>query len=137
MGIFSFLNKQSGSAVGEIINGASNILDGLITNKEEKAAVFIEMSKMQVEINKLEASSSSLFKGGWRPFIGWVCGVSLASYYIPQFTIASYLWCKMCLDADKLLPYPEVNADSLFELVLGMLGMAALRQVDKVMNKSK
>ena len=121
MGLFSFLNKQSGSAVGEIIDGASNILDGLITNKEEKAAVFVELSKMQVEINKLEAGSSGIFKGGWRPFIGWVCGVSLGVYYVPQFAIASYLWVLMCLEQSKLLAYPDVNSSSFFELVLGML----------------
>ena len=92
---------------------------------------------VQNEINKIEAQHRSPFVAGWRPFIGWVCGVSLGVFYIPQFAIASYLWTKMCLAGGELVPYPDVNSDSLFELVMGMLGMAVLRTVEKRMGKTK
>ena len=92
---------------------------------------------MQAEITKLEAASGSKFIGGWRPFIGWVCGVSLGMYYIPQFAMASYIWAKMCLDGGVLLAYPATNSGDLNSLVMAMLGMGALRGIDKVMNKSK
>jgi hypothetical protein len=36
-----------------------------------------EQMLAQIEVNKAEAASGSLFKGGWRPFIGWVCGIAL------------------------------------------------------------
>ena len=37
-----------------------------------------EINLGQIEINKLEAQSDSLFKSGWRPFVGWSCAGSLA-----------------------------------------------------------
>ena len=38
----------------------------------------------QLEVNKVEAASRSVFVAGWRPFVGWACGVSLAWSYICQ-----------------------------------------------------
>ncbi len=32
----------------------------------------------QMEVNKIEASSKNVFVAGWRPFVGWVCGLGLA-----------------------------------------------------------
>jgi hypothetical protein len=43
---------------------------------EKQAAEFqgeIELLKQQIEVNKIEAASPSLFKSGWRPFLGWAC----------------------------------------------------------------
>ena len=51
--------------------------------------------------------------------------------------MASYLWVKMCMEANSLLDYPKLNVDSLFELVLGMLGLAAIRTYEKVKGKTK
>ena len=31
----------------------------------------------QLGINKVEAAHRSMFVAGWRPFIGWTCGVAL------------------------------------------------------------
>jgi hypothetical protein len=46
----------------------------------------------QLDINKTEAAHRSIFVAGWRPFIGWSCGVALAWNYIAQpilvFTLA-------------------------------------------------
>ena len=36
-----------------------------------------ELAKGQLAVNKAEAESGSLFIGGWRPFVGWVCGIGL------------------------------------------------------------
>ena len=36
----------------------------------------------QLEINKNEAASRNVFIAGWRPFIGWSCGVALAWTYV-------------------------------------------------------
>ena len=37
----------------------------------------VKLLSGQIEINKIEAASSNWFVAGWRPFVGWVCGVSL------------------------------------------------------------
>tara|TARA_R110000803_G_scaffold20769_1_gene53123 strand:+ start:65 stop:454 length:390 start_codon:yes stop_codon:yes gene_type:complete len=73
----------------------------------------------QLEINKVEAAHKSLFVAGWRPFIGWVCGVGLLYNVLvqPIFDI----WVDM----------PEINPDLLYPVLLGMLGMSGLRTYEK------
>jgi len=73
----------------------------------------------QLEINKVEAAHKSLFVSGWRPFIGWVCGVGLLYNVLvqPIFDI----WVDM----------PEINPDLLYPVLLGMLGMSGLRTYEK------
>jgi len=43
-----------------------------------------ELAKGQIEINKAEAAHKSMFVAGWRPFVGWTCGVALAWHFIGQ-----------------------------------------------------
>ena len=73
----------------------------------------------QLDINKVEAAHKSLFVAGWRPFIGWVCGVGLLYNVLiqPIFDI----WVDM----------PEINPDLLYPVLLGMLGMSGLRTYEK------
>ncbi len=35
-----------------------------------------ELAKGQIEINKVSAAHKSMFVAGWRPFVGWTCGVA-------------------------------------------------------------
>ena len=81
----------------------------------------------QTDINKVEASNSSIFVSGWRPAIGWVCALALAYQYLlkplamgilPNFGIA-------------IAPLPGLD-DNLWQLMMGMLGMGGLRTFEKV-----
>ena len=88
-----------------------------------------ELAQMtaQTDINKVEASSSSLFVSGWRPAIGWVCALALAYQYLLRplsGTIAT-------LFGVTLLPLPGLD-DNLWQLMMGMLGMGGLRTFEKV-----
>lgn len=124
------------NAVGKILDEAFTSKDETLTHEEIRLRILQKPLLLQSEINKVSQTHRSLFVAGWRPFIGWVCGWSLAFFYIPQFALASYLWLKMCLEANKLLPYPEVNSDRLFELILGMMGLALMRTVEKKIGKT-
>ena len=42
----------------------------------------LKLATGQIEINKVEAASQSLFVAGWRPAIGWVCGAAFAFKFI-------------------------------------------------------
>ena len=81
----------------------------------------------QVEMNKIEAANTHLFVAGWRPFIGWVCGVALAYTYILSPFLA---W--LLLRYSPATPLPALATDNLFELVLAMLGLGGLRTFEKV-----
>lgn len=84
-----------------------------------------ELTKIegQLEINKQEAAHESIFVAGWRPAIGWVCALALAF----QFLI------RPILTAFHAFPNDIPGLDGmLWELMFGMLGMGALRTVEKV-----
>ena len=87
----------------------------------------IKLLAGQMEINKIEASSSSMFVAGWRPYVGWVCGIALTYTYvlypILQFIVA------VTMENPPVLP--EVEAISLMPILMGMLGLGAMRSHDK------
>ena len=132
-----------GKEIAKPIEAVGSILDNLFTSKDELLThqaimqrIALKPTMVQTEINKIEASHRSVFVAGWRPFIGWVCGVSLFCYYVPQYLMASYVWSLACLEGEKIVSYP-INADGLTQLVLAMLGMAGIRSFDKLKGKSK
>ena len=85
----------------------------------------------QRQINLAEAQSGNWFNSGWRPAVGWVCAASLATYYLPQNIMAAILWTKLAWASQSIPPYPITLSDALWQLMLGMLGMGALRSYDK------
>lgn len=81
----------------------------------------------QIGVNKAEAESDSLFKGGWRPFVGWVCGSALAWNFIGRpvvMTVAAL--CSAPVD----LPAAEMS--ELMPLLAALLGLGAYRTVEKI-----
>lgn len=145
MGLISTIFGQGGDAVAKPVEAVGNVLDKLFTSDDERLSRAEAMARLaqrpaelQVEINKLEAQHRSVWVAGWRPGIGWVCGLSLALYFIPQYGTAAAVWIKACATAEwKTLPPYPVTADALMELVFAMLGMATLRTAEKRMGVSK
>lgn len=90
----------------------------------------------QIDVNKAEASNSSVFVAGWRPFIGWVCGGALAYQYI-LLPISIYVATMFNEKyATVLLNAPKLD-DNLWQLLIAMLGMGALRSFDKYQGTTK
>lgn len=82
---------------------------------------YVQSMVGQLEINRVEANHKSIFVAGWRPFIGWVCGVAL----LYKFLLAPMLG----LVLDEV---PTVEMTELWPLLMGMLGLGAMRSYDKV-----
>lgn len=98
----------------------------------EKLNLEIKLLIAQLEVNKVEAAHKSIFVAGWRPFIGWVCGAALAWSFI-GYPIGEFIVALIGSSADL----PSVQTDSLFELVLGMLGLGGLRTFEKMKGVSR
>jgi len=127
--------------IGDIIGAVGKIADDLITTDEEKAKLALENRKLdieeakvqqagdlaQIEVNKEEAKSASLFVSGWRPFIGWTCGVACAW---------NWLGLSLVDTAARIAGHPlTLKAASLEEMMpvmLGLLGLGGLRTFEKV-----
>ena len=75
--------------IDKLIEPVSNILDKFVADKDLKTKLshelekeIISLNRAQLEVNKVEAAHNNVFVAGWRPFIGWACGISLAYHFI-------------------------------------------------------
>lgn len=93
----------------------------------------VKLMMGQLEVNKAEASHKSIFVAGWRPFIGWVGGASLAYQFIiyPVLMWAWYVAQALGKIPDTLEPPPVLETGALFTIVTSMLGIGAMRSADK------
>jgi hypothetical protein len=116
------------SAIAEL---AGTVITRIWPDKSEaekqQLAAAVQLVQGQMDINKAEAASGSVFIGGWRPAIGWVCAAALACQYIARPLL---VWAGIVTGHNwPVLPGLD---DNLWQLMLGMLGMGGLRTVEKV-----
>ena len=127
-----------------LIGPVTSIIDKIVPDKDQAAKLAHEIATMsekmaneqvlaQLEVNKAEAASGSLFKGGWRPAIGWICGLALLWSFILQPFLVFFL---LVFGVD-LPPLPEVGTADLMPILLGMLGLGGLRSYEKIQKVTK
>ena len=121
-------------AIGGIVKTVGNIFDDAFTTEEEKYTIEADLIKAQLEVNKTEAKHKSIFVAGWRPFIGWVGGVSLAYQFILH---PLFCWLLTVLKGYDLInkliqPPPMIDTGPLMTIVMGMLGVGVMRTFDKL-----
>lgn len=87
----------------------------------------LKLATGQIDVNKVEAANQSLFVAGWRPAIGWVCGLAFAFKFIlgPAAVVAMAM-------AGHPITLPEFDFTEMSTILMGMLGLGALRTVEKV-----
>ena len=121
-----------------LIGPVTGLLDKFIEDKDQKAKLAHDLATMadkhaqqialaQIEVNKAEAASGSLFKGGWRPAVGWVCAIAFAYHFIIKDLIifgASFA-------GVELPELPEFDMGTLLTVLGGMLGIGGLRTYEK------
>ena len=88
-----------------------------------------EIIELQTKINEIEAGHRTVFVAGWRPFIGWVCGVALAYNFVIRDL---FIWITKTTDAP-----PALQMEHLMTVLLGMLGLGGLRTFEKIKDKVK
>jgi hypothetical protein len=92
-----------------------------------------ELAKGQIEINKVSAAHKSMFVAGWRPFVGWTCGVALAWHFVGQ-PLAVFV---IAIAGVETPPLPVFEMESLLTVLLGMLGLGGLRTFEKTKNVAR
>lgn len=112
--------------VGKIIDKVAGHVDKFTLDKEEKAQLIQEINKAQIEVNKIESGSSSLFKSGWRPFVGWTCGVALCYHFVLQPFLTFVLF-----SIGKPIELPVFDMSTLTTVLFGMLGLGGMRSFEK------
>lgn len=90
-------------------------------------AAVTDLAKGQLAVNQVEAGNNSLFVAGWRPFIGWTCGAAFAY----KFVLAPFV--VLVLDAmGHHLVLPVLDFTEMSTVLLGMLGLGAMRTTEKI-----
>jgi ABC-type lipopolysaccharide export system ATPase subunit len=121
-----------------LIGPVTGLLDKFIPDADQKAKLAHDIATMsekhtqeallaQLEINKAEAQSGSLFKGGWRPAVGWTCAIAFLYHFILKDLIIFG-----CAIAGVELPImPDFDMGTLLTVLGGMLGIGTLRTYEK------
>ena len=125
------------SVFSDLVGPVTGLLDKFVEDKDQKNALAHEISTMaerhsqeqmlaQLEVNKAEAASSSIFVSGWRPATGWVCVLGMAGNFIvtPFANFALGL-------AGMDITIPLVPLDTMMPVLLGLLGLGGLRTLEK------
>ena len=126
------------SLLNNLIGPATKLLDKFIEDKDQKAKLAHELATMadklaheqqlaQLAINKEEASSGSLFKGGWRPCIGWSWVIAFFYHFVCQPVIVFIL----TIFGVSIVNLPEFEMNTLLTVLGGMLGIGGLRSYEK------
>lgn len=126
------------SLVNTLVGPVSNILDKFVEDKDQKAKLAHEIATMsdkhaqeialaQISVNAAEAASGSLFKGGWRPCVGWVCAIAFFYHFVGQPIIIFIV----ALAGAEIPPLPEFDMGTLLTVLGGMLGIGSLRTYEK------
>lgn len=133
------LSDISSGAVGGLLGGVGQLAKDIrqaITGDlpaEKQAEITqklmeLENSAMaaQTTINLEEAKSEKLFVSGWRPFVGWICGLALAYAAIVEPFMS---WVATVYGYSG--KFPILNTEITMQVLIGLLGLGAYRSYDK------
>ena len=125
---------KAGEQLASPIDAIGNAVDKIFTSDEERmqAQAVIDKIRLQpsilnLELNKVEAQHRSVFVAGWRPAVGWVCVIGIGFAFVGNPLLTRFIGGAPV----------EVPLDMIMELVLAMLGMGALRTIEKIQGKTK
>lgn len=121
-----------------LLPALTEVLDRVVPDQAAAAKAKLEMearlleaataqASQQTEINKIEAGHQSIFVSGWRPYIGWVCGMAIAWAFLVAPMLA---WLLPVMGVVAVVP--PLQTEFLLELVFAMLGLGGLRTFEKL-----
>ena len=87
----------------------------------------IKLQLAQIGVNENEAKSTSIFVSGWRPAVGWIGALALAysSIFEPLLRFITQV------GFSYTGTFPAINSDLTMQVLLGILGLGAMRSFDK------
>ena len=120
-----------------LIGPVTGLLDNFIPDADEKARLAHEISTMaskqayqlareQISINREEAKHTSVFVSGWRPATGWICVAGMGFNFI-AVPIGNFACALSGIDVIM----PNLDLGEMMPVLLGMLGLGAMRTVEK------
>lgn len=130
MALGSLLKGIIGPIIGPLIDRIPDPNERARAKEKVEGEMLSAMTSLvqgQLEINKEEAKHASIFVAGWRPGIGWICGIALGWNFIIQ-PIVSWIAFASGVDLEGV---PTLDTGELTTILLGMLGLGGLRTYEK------
>ncbi len=139
------MNITDFNPVGAVLDIGSKLIDHFFPNPADAAAAKLKLLELQQNgalaelasttslaqaqavIDQNEATNSSLFVAGWRPWIGWVCGMAFAYAFVVQ-PFAVFI----AAAVGHPITLPALDLSQMSPVLMGMLGLGAMRTVEKV-----
>ena len=129
--------------IDKLIGPVTGLLDKFIPDADTKAKLAHEVATMaqehaqelakgQMEINAVEAANSNVFVSGWRPFIGWTCGLGMFGNFI-TIPFSNFVLALFGID----IVIPLVPLETMMPVLMGMLGLGVMRTYEKKSGVSK
>lgn len=100
--------------------------------KAEQAGQLQEMqavwanAQQQLQVNAEEAKNENIFVSGWRPFIGWVCGIAMTY----KFVILP-LMLFVAAATEHPINLPSLDFTEMLTVLFAMLGLGGMRTAEK------
>ena len=128
-------------AIASLVSGlagpVAGLLDKFIEDKDQKNQLAHDIATLadkqaheqimaQVEVNKQESAHKSLFVAGWRPAIGWICGLGMLSNFI-VVPMANFVLALL----EHNIEIPLIDLATMMPVLMGMLGLGAMRSYEK------
>ena len=129
--------------IDRLIGPVTSLLDKFVEDKDQKAKLAHEvatmaqrhaqeLAKAQLEVNKAEAQHRSLFVSGWRPAVGWCCVFGMmGNFMVIPFT--NFVLALLKID----VVVPLIDTATMMPVLMGMLGLGAMRTYEKRTGVSK
>ena len=122
--------------ISAVFSIGEKIIDRVVPDKNAARIAKEELAKMeqqgelsiiagQLKINAVEAAHKSIFVAGWRPAVGWICASALAYHFV----ISPIL--------DIWVDIPVMEVESLYPILMGMLGLGGMRSFEKMKGVSR
>ena len=141
MSFLSDLKLSDLNPVTAAIGAVGDVVGQFVTTPRESAEAEVLLREVKIkeaitedrpfagqrEINLAEAKHKSVFVAGWRPFIGWVCGLSL----MWQFLGANMVLWAAELAGLEFTPPPLMGTEQLLVLTTSLLGIGGMRTIEK------
>ena len=131
----SWLSRLLGSGtkgIGSLANDIREAIKGKELDPNKKLEIAGKLAEVQTKINEAEATHRTVFVAGWRPFIGWVCGLGLlyAVFIEPllRFVFTVNGW---------EIEFPHIDTTITMQVLFGMLGLVGARSYEKKNNLTK
>ena len=131
----SWLSRLLGSGtkgIGSLAKDIREAIKGKELDPNKKLEIAGKLAEVKTKINEAEATHRTVFVAGWRPFIGWVCGLGLlyAVFIEPllRFVFTVNGW---------EIEFPHIDTTITMQVLFGMLGLVGARSYEKKNNLTK